>query len=203
MSVDNDNDSGLWDLLVDGDERAYSTLFRKYYASLVSYGKSLTQHHNLVSDCVQEVFLDIWLYRKTLTHPSYIKAYLLSGVRKRIARRLERERIFRNPQPLDQVETTFKVEFNLNFTVLDEMIHDEETRNQVLLVNKLLNQLPERQKEALYLRYHQGLEITQIADLMDINPQSASNLLHRGIKYLRRSWMGEISLLILTFHLFY
>ena len=65
-------------------------------------------------------------------------------------------------------------------------------RRQVHQLNTLLNQLPARQREALYLRYHQQLDIDEIARLMQINPQSASNLLHRGIKHIREVWVGEI-----------
>lgn len=194
MSAIPDHDSELWRLLTEGDEAAYSALFRKYYPTLLRYGKSLTAHENLVPDCVQEVFIEVWIYRKNLSAPSSVRAYLLSGVRKRIARRLERDHIFRNTGELKEVE------FSMTFTALDEMISDEETRNQVYLLNKLLNQLPERQKEALYLRYHQGLDIDQIADLMQINTQSASNLLHRAIKHLRSVWIGELSCLSLFFN---
>jgi len=197
MTLEHEHDAKLWDLLISGDEKAYSDLFRKYYSPLITYGNSLTSHRILVADCVQEVFLDIWVYRRKLTRPASVKAYLLSGVRKRIARRLERERIFKHPQGLEEAGLDHGLAFRLNFTVLDELILDEETRQQVGQINRLLNQLPERQKEALYLRYHQGLDIPQIAEMMEINPQSASNLLHRAIKFLRRSWVGDTALLLL------
>lgn len=197
MSSSTSHDSELWSLLMEGDEAAYSGLFRKYYPHLLNYGKSLTSFHNLVPDCVQEVFIEIWIYRKNLATPSSVKAYLLSGVRKRIARRLERDHIFRNKAELTEIE------FCMNFTVLDNLISDEDTRNQVHLLNKLLNQLPARQKEALYLRYYQGLDITQIGDLMQINTQSASNLLHRGIKQLRSQWVGELPGLAILFSIIF
>ncbi len=184
------HDLELWNLLIDGDEEAYSGLFCKYYPVLISYGKSLTSRHVLVPDCVQEVFIEIWIYRKNLAVPSSVKAYLLSSIRKRIARRLERDHIFRHTREFADLE------FSVNFNVLDEMITDEEARSQVYQLNKLLNQLPERQKEALYLRYHQELEIEQIAELMQINPQSVSNLLHRAIKHLK-TLTGEFPYLLL------
>src|SRR5690606_35344429 len=133
-----------------------------------------------------EVFLDVWLYRENLSVPQSVKAYSLSGVRKRIARKLERDHLFKNSDELHDGRMGYQVEFHMNFTVLDELILDEDSRSQVNQINRLLNQLPARQKEALYLRYYQGLDIDQIAKLMDVNPQSVSNLLHRGIRYLRR-----------------
>lgn len=187
------HDQDLWCLLKAGDEEAYSQLFRKHYASLVSYGKSLTSHHILVQDCVQEVFIEIWMYRNNLVIPSSVKAYLLSGVRKRIARKLERDHIFRHSDELADVNC------EVSFTVLDEMISDEETRNQVYTLNHFINQLPRRQREALYLRYHQELDIEEIAQLLQVNSQSVSNLLHRGIKHLREIWVGELPSLLVLF----
>jgi RNA polymerase sigma factor (sigma-70 family) len=190
-------DSELWNLVKVGDEAAYAVLFRKYYSSLLSYGKSLTAHQSMVGDCVQEVFIEVWMYRQNLAVPSSVKAYLLAGVRKRIARRLERDRIFKNARDVQDVD------FSFHFTPLDEMISDEETHRQVYQLNMLLNQLPPRQKEALYLRYHQGLDIDEIARLMQINPQSASNLLHRGIKHIRGAWVGELHTVALLFYMYF
>jgi DNA-directed RNA polymerase specialized sigma24 family protein len=47
-------------------------------------------------------------------------------------------------------------------------------------LNKYINNTI-KTKEALYLRYHQGLNVEQIADMLDVNYQSANNLLHRAL----------------------
>lgn len=190
-------DSELWCLIKEDDQAAYATLFRKYYPALLGYGKSLTSQHGLAGDCVQETFIEIWIYRRNLAVPSSVKAYLLAGVRRRIARRLERDRIFRHAQDIGEGEFCF------HFTPLDQMISDEETHRQVYQLNLLLNQLPVRQREALYLRYHQQLDIDDIARLMQINPQSASNLLHRGIKHIRAAWVGELHTFALLLCLYF
>lgn len=195
MSGTHNDDTELWKHLKESDESAYATLFRKHYSALVSYGKSLTNHQNLVPDCVQEVFIEVWTYRQTLATPGSVKAYLLSAVRRRIARRIERDAVFRHPEEVKDTE------LSISFTVLDNMISDEETRIQVQQLNLLLNKLPERQKEVLYLRYNQGLEVNQISELMQINTQSVSNLLQRALKHLRGAWVGNISSLFFFFGL--
>ena len=68
-----------------------------------------------------------------------------------------------------------------DFSVEHQLITDETIADKVLNLNKLLNDLPARQKEALYLRYHQGLSVEQIADMLDVNYQSANNLLYRAL----------------------
>lgn len=185
------DDSVIWRNLKLGDEKAFSLLFEKYYDHLVRYGNSLSHFSDKVQDCVQDVFTDVWVYRQTLNDSVVVKAYLLSSVRKRIARLQERERIFRKTTSVDSIQ------FLLDFSVEHQLIVDESTAEKVLHLNKLLNDLPSRQKEALYLRYHQGLSVEQIADMLEVNYQSANNLLHRALLNLRKEWKGNISLLLI------
>jgi RNA polymerase sigma factor (sigma-70 family) len=186
-------DEILWQRLKIGDELAFSALFERYYRSLINYGNSLSAYPERVQDCVQDVFVNVWLYRNNLSDNVVAKAYLLSSVRKRIARLHERDTIFRQTSPLEAVQ------FSLDFSIEDQLIADEETSAQVSQLNRLINALPPRQKEALYLRYHQGLTIEQIGEMLDINHQSVSNLLHRCIQHLRKEWKGDLTLLFLLF----
>lgn len=185
------DDSILWNNLRAGNEKAFSSLFEKHYAHLVRYGNSLSPFAEKVKDCVQDVFTDIWIYRETLGDSVVVKAYLLSSVRKRIARLHERDHIFRKTTSIDSIEFLF------DFSVEHQLIADEETVGKVSHLNKLLNSLPARQKEALYLRYNEGLSVEQIAEMLHVNYQSANNLLHRALLNLRKEWKGNISLLLL------
>ncbi|WP_417941635.1 RNA polymerase sigma factor [Flavobacterium sp. RS13.1] len=185
------DDRKLWKKLKAGDERSFSLLFEKYYGDLIHYGNSFSPFTEKVQDCVQDVFADIWLYRESLQEPNVVKAYLLSSVRKRIARLYERDHIFK------KITTTDSIEFLFDFSVEHELIDDEATAENVLYLNKLLNELPSRQKEALFLRYNQGLSVEQIAEMLDVNYQSANNLLHRGLLKLRQEWKGSFSILVL------
>lgn len=189
--VDILDDSILWNNLKAGDEKAFSLLFEKHYTHLVNYGNSLSRFTEKVQDCVQDVFTDIWIYRESLNDSVVVKAYLLSSVRKRIARLHERDHIFR------KTTTTDSIEFLFDFSVEHQLIADEETLGKVSRLNKLLNDLPARQKEALHLRYNQGLSVEQIADMLNVNYQSANNLLHRALLNLRKEWKGNLSLLLL------
>lgn len=188
------DDITLWNNLKEGDEKSFSMLFERYYADLVRYGNSLSPYEEKVQDCVQDVFTDIWVYRNTLQSSVVVKAYLLSSVRKRIARLFERDHIFRKTTSTDSIA------FLLEFSVEHELIDDDfATKEKVVHLNRLLNELPARQKEALYLRYHQNLTVEQIAEMLDVNYQSASNLLHRGLLSLRKEWKGSFSIFLLLF----
>jgi RNA polymerase sigma factor (sigma-70 family) len=187
------DDSKLWNSLKEGNENAFSILFKRHYSHLVRYGNSFLPFPEKVQDCVQDVFTDIWIYRDKLSDKVVVKAYLLACVRKRITRSQERDRIFRLSSSIDTVEFLF------DFSIEHDLISDETTATKVSHLNHLINDLPSRQKEALYLRYTQELTVDQIADTLDNNYQSANNLLHRALLSLRKDWKGNISCILMLF----
>ncbi len=187
------DDSTLWKSLKEGNENAFSILFKRHYSHLVRYGNSFLSFPEKVQDCVQDVFTDIWIYRDKLNNEVVVKAYLLACVRKRITRLQERDRIFRFSSSIDTIEFLF------DFSIEHDLISDETTASKVSHLNHLINDLPSRQKEALYLRYNQELTVDQIADTLDINYQSANNLLHRALLSLRKEWKGNIFLILVLF----
>ena len=193
--INNISDSSLWNKLRLGDEDAFSSLFERYYSTLVNYGKTLMTGEDRVKDCVQDVFVDIWTYRYKLNEAIVVKAYLLSSVRKRIARLHRREHIFSNIKSIDSLEFLF------DFSIEDRLIADETTAKKVEQLNKSINQLSDRQKEAIYLRYHQGLSVEQVAEVLNLNYQSTKNLLHRAILQLRKDFPISVLFLLLNFSL--
>ncbi len=184
--IGKNDDAILWTQLRAGDEEAFSIIFETYYSLLVNYGKTLMSASDIVKDCVQDVFADIWSYRQSLSESVVVKAYLLSSVRKRIARLHEREHIFQYSKEIDTLD------FLIDFSIEDNLIENETVAAKVELLNKQINALPPRQKEALYLRYHQGLSVEQVSEVLSMNYQSTKNLLHRAILQLRRGFGGTI-----------
>ncbi|MFV8364015.1 RNA polymerase sigma factor [Flavobacterium sp. ZT3P35] len=195
LHIDILEDSALWNSLKEGNENAFSVLFKRHYSHLVRYGNSLFPYPEKVQDCVQDVFTDLWIYRDKLSDKVVVKAYLLACVRKRITRSQERDRIFRLSSSIDTIEFLF------DFSIEHELISDETTASKVSHLNQLINDLPSRQKEALYLRYTQELTVDQIADTLNINYQSANNLLHRALLSLRKDWKGTICCILMLFTL--
>jgi RNA polymerase sigma factor (sigma-70 family) len=81
------------------------------------------------------------------------------------------------------------------------LIAEEMTTKKVEQLNKSINQLSDRQKEAIYLRYHQGLSVEQVAEVLNLNYQSTKNLLHRAILQLRKDLPISVLFLLLNFSL--
>ncbi|QHV96605.1 sigma-70 family RNA polymerase sigma factor [Spirosoma endbachense] len=184
------SDDDLWRLIREDQESAFTQLMERLFASLIHYGRKFSSDKDLVQDCVQDVLVDLWL-RRTQTQPILsIRTYLFSSVRHSVCRRARQNQRFGS--------LTSDVEdmpFTITFSVEETWIADEIDRERLHQLNLLMNQLPPRQKEIIYLRYYQGLEKDQIASILDINYQSVSNLLHRALTNLRGQFPTSLPVL--------
>lgn len=65
------------------------------------------------------------------------------------------------------------------------MISTELKEEQMLQLKKAFKVLTKRQKEAVFLKFENGLSNTEIAQVMDVNKQSVYNYIHRAIVELQ------------------
>ncbi len=184
------DDIVLWNQIIEGNSLAFDSLFKKYYKALFNYGKTLVVSHEQVKDAIQDSFADIWIYRKNLNKDVVVKAYLFSILRKRLARLYNKDKIFRLAESIDNLE------FSIDFTIESELINSESKLLEIKQLNELINKLPARKKETLYLRYHQGLSIEQISEILNINHQSVKNIIYRTITQLRAEWKSPLLVLL-------
>jgi RNA polymerase sigma factor (sigma-70 family) len=70
--------------------------------------------------------------------------------------------------------------------VEDLIIESEMAEEQAHQLQEAMRELPDRQREALYLRYYQDMDYRDICAIMDINYQSVRNLVASAIRSLRR-----------------
>ena len=74
---------------------------------------------------------------------------------------------------------------DLKFTPEELLTNQETERFKNENLSELLNKLPKRQKEAIYLKYYSGLKAKEISEIMGVNYQSVLNTLHKAIKSLK------------------
>ena len=77
---------------------------------------------------------------------------------------------------------SFLIEVN-GFELIDE---EKERAAMQKQLKKMLDSLTDRQREAVYLRYTQGLSYEEIGKLMGIQPKAAQKLVYRAIEQMRK-----------------
>jgi DNA-directed RNA polymerase specialized sigma24 family protein len=76
------SDEALWSSFKTGNELALSILYKKHVQRLYDYGMHSFRSHDLVVDCLQELFLRLWNKRETLASVQAVKPYLFKAFRR-------------------------------------------------------------------------------------------------------------------------
>ncbi|MEG2067858.1 MAG: sigma-70 family RNA polymerase sigma factor [Tannerellaceae bacterium] len=161
-----------------------------YLQILYRYGCRFTSDSEIIKDCIQDLFTVLYKNRKTLVVPDNVKVYLMVSLKNNLIRALYKENFYNR-------NDTEGIEFSLEPTVEDVFIDNEQVTNQQKEIQKIFALLTSRQKEVLYYRYIQELEIDKICLLMNMNYQSVENLIQRSLKKIRTSYGYEAGLLFL------
>ena len=169
-----------WDEFISGDNNAYSWIYDTYVQTLYSYGLRFTSNSELIKDCIQDLFTGLYRNRKNLTVPENIKVYLFVSLKNALIRALYKE--YKYDRDAEIVQFAFEPTVEELYIVREE--YDEEQKK----LQQILSVLTPRQKEIIYYRYVQELDFDEICTLMNLNYQSAQNLIQRSLKKIKDSF---------------
>ncbi len=182
------NDAELWSKVLNGDMTALSLLYKQNYNLLFNWGMRFVSDEEFVKDCIQDVFVKICSSRKLSSTP-YVRSYLLTSLRNMIF-----DRVASSHDDVSISEQLFEIDDNDSGIEL-LFKDDDDSRMQGRRLVMAYNSLTYNQRVSVYLRYVRGLSYKEIAAVMEMNPQSAMNLVSRALKSLR-SEMGATPFLI-------
>lgn len=183
-SMDQSDENNLWKRFLSGDTEAFDLLMSLHFRTLFQYGSKFSKDKELVKDCIQDLFLILWEKRANLNKDAAVKPYLLASLR-RLMHRSTASKSWIGDETLDNQEAHFDIEFSVE----EQYIQHESALTRSRQLKQLLDELPKRQKEVIYLRFFQDMDRNQISEVMDITPQTVSNLLQIAIKQLKKQWI--------------
>lgn len=174
------DEKDLLQQVAEGNEAAFRELFYRYADKLGSYVLRLTHSKTSAEEIVQDVFLKIWLNRKTLSEIENFRVYLfvlsrnqtLNAIRKSIR------------------ETNHQKEWEKNQATAAEMssvrIEKEESRQLEHLLEGAIHQLPSQQQKVWLLSRQQGLTHPQIASTMGISKETVKKYIMHANQSITR-----------------
>lgn len=181
----------LWQKLIKGDRKAFEKLFDALGKELVSYAYKISLDRALAKDAVQDVFVDLWLYRSNLNEDVQVKFYLYRCVRRATTKLLRR----------DNQENTEAQWYPMDFEA-DELSPEmllcriESESFQEAQIEKSLKILSEREREIITLKYYSNLKLREIANLLEIKEQTVANILQKALTKLRQQLSYLISIVL-------
>ena len=131
---------------------------------------------SLAEDFAQDVFLKFWQRKDYADSIENIDAWLFTLARNHLMdhyRRLASEKKY-------QERVWQEMERHANVVI--EEIYKKELEDRIAV---LLQTLPRRQKEVYELSREKGFSLEQIAEALDISPNTAKNHLVESLKFIR------------------
>lgn len=160
------------------DREAFERVFRLLREDLLRYVCSIVRSGPMAHDLVQDVFVSLWGLRETLDPTQPLKAYLYRMARNRAYRHLRDERLHaRKHQDLRQAADEAR----------GPTWPDAEVDAGLLghALRQWIEELPERQREALVLSRFHGLSHREVASVMAVSPRTVNNHIMRALNHLQ------------------
>ena len=168
---------------IAGDENALATLINKHQHKIYSFIYSKLSDRDTADDIFQDTFIKVI---KTLKSNSYNEEGKFLPWVMRIAHNLIIDH-YRKTKKMPMLRET--EEFSI-FSILSDDSHNAESRIITQLIEndlkKIIEQLPEDQKEVLVMRMYQDLSFNEIAESTGVSINTALGRMRYAIINLRK-----------------
>lgn len=131
-------------------------------------------NHEDSVDAVQEVFYKLWLQKEKLETFRSVEAFAMVITRNHCLDKLKakgahHDKLETVQQPVDE-QSPYRI---------------AEQKDAAAMVSQLLDQLPELQRTVFHLRDIEGLELEEIAEILEMNAVAVRVNLSRARKFIR------------------
>ena len=189
---DQNTDRLLLERISSGDEIAFRILFEEYRHRVYSLAAKMTHSQLAAEEIVQDVFLIIWQKRELLSQVDNTSAYFFTIVYRRIYQ------YFRKLAVDKKVALAFESDEEYT-NITEETVY---FREQEKLINEAVSKLPSKMQLVFKLGKQEGLRRQEIANRLNISPNTVRNLLYSAVKAVRAHLDNLASALIFFILLF-
>lgn len=175
MNFSNHSDAQLLNLFHDGDEKAFTQLYERYWKYLFQLSMNILQDDSAAKDVVQEVFVDF--YQKSSSRSiENVKSYLFQSARFQCFMQLRSGKISqKHLERIAEIQNSNVVELEYDAAELQRVLESQ------------MATLPEKCREVFYLSRVEMMPNKKIAEQLNISHKTVENQITKALKVLRTS----------------
>ena len=177
------------------DKSAFEEMFRTYYTEMCQYCLRFVRDEIVAEEVVQEIFLNIWDRRSTLSINSSVKAYLYTSVKNRSFNYIKLQ------LPKEQKKVDVE-DVSISEQISDSIEEDIVNNELHAYVRAAIDNLPPKCKVIFNLSRDSGMTYKEIAEELDLSVKTVENQVGVALKKLRTQlqpiW-DKVLLLIILF----
>jgi len=167
------DDVAILILLTDGDEKAFTEIYNRYWKRLISLAYSHTKDKFVAEEIVQEVFFSLW-NRKACLEIKSLNAYLATAVKFSVFKQLNTR--------MRQTKIITGMSKNLSYDLPDDLLQAKFLEEYI---NNIIEQLPEKCKLVYIYSRKNEMSVQEIASEMNIAGKTVEAHLTKALKVLR------------------
>ncbi|HEX2080475.1 MAG TPA: RNA polymerase sigma-70 factor [Longimicrobium sp.] len=186
-------DRALAERIREGDAAAFETLFHRYYGRLHAFARTYVRAPEAAEDLVADVFVRVWERRTEWELRGGPRAYLYGAVRNEALAWLRRQRMLDRAHA-DALRDDRRPGMGAAPLAGDAQL---EARELAEAIDRAVDALPDRSREAFVLHRRHGLSYAEVAAAMDISPRTVEVHIGRAFKALRTRLSTLLSLLVM------
>lgn len=172
------------------DAAEFEALFRTYYAPLCHYALKIVQDQDVAEEIVQEFFYQYWKNRKTISIKFSLKAYFYRSIHNNALKHLRKQPLFvQDAQTLSEKESQ----------QAENSLGDFEAKELLILVDKILDELPPRCSQIFRMSRFEGLKYQEIAQALQISVKTVEANMGKALEVFRKKLKPYHQLTIILF----
>ena len=190
------SDTELLRLHLEGDQKAFGVLVRRYRRELFNFLARFTGDLAMAEDVFQETFLQLHLSGGTFDLSRRLKPWLFTIAANK-GRDAMRKTYRRQAAPLDakiagseSQESTYADLMPSNIPPPDESLMNLETRQAV---QRVVDAMPENLRTVLLMSYFNEFPYKEIAEILDVPLGTVKSRLHAAVQHFARQWKAYAS----------
>jgi len=165
--------------LCNGNRKAFEQIFNLYHKRIYNFCIRLLHNRDSAEEVVQKLFVALWEQQKQLDESKPLAPYLFSVARYMVYQDFRQ----------DAYRKAAFVEMTSNESVFKESTKDEVLFKELSdVLQKLINDLPDRQKEIFSLSRDSGLSYREIAGKLGITENTVDTQIRRALDHLRKEY---------------
>ena len=193
----NTRNKDYWQLVLmkfkTGDRDSFEEIYNEFADQLFAYGAKITTDRELLKDCIQDLFIDLYKYNPNIKSPELLEFYLYKSLKRLIIKKLKKDKRL---EGFGYEQSSF----DLILSAETDSFPDELMNEQIELLQKALKTLDDKKRELLFLKFDSGLNYSEIGDLLDMKPDTVKKQVYRILQYLRGNFGPKIlELLIMCY----
>ncbi len=179
---ENMSDCEIWKNFSKGDSDGLLYIYHKYVSQLLKFGIQFAPRE-VVKDSIQDLFLYLKERKNQSTEVKNIAAYLYKSLYRIVKKKVDDSLKLSSLNPNLEV-SNWKIAISKEI----KFIEVEQQKEQSEKLQRSINDLSIKQRQALLLYYYDGFTHNEIADIMDLkNKSSVRKLIYRGLDTLKEN----------------